>query len=491
MNNVAKVGMGRGTLYLMIANGIMFVVGYIIHFGLGRHLGPEDYGTFGVVLALMTVVNIFLTSGFPQSASKHIAEDDAKIGSVMRDANRIQLVLCVLLFGLYFGLAEVIADLLDDPSLTPYIRISALAIPAYALYAIYSSGYLNGLRQFGKQAMASIGTSMAKVGAVFALVLFGFGVKGAIGGYPLAALVGFLLAWRFLRPVERSRGNFGWRRLVGFGIPATLFAATFFLLMSIDLYVVKAIGGEEAEVGYYTSASTISKVSYFLFAGLAVALLPSISRSTSLNDAEQTGSYIRQSMRYMLTLLMPVVLLISATSTDLLTLVYSSRYVEAAESLSILAFGLGFLAVFFVLAHIIMGSGRPGVTLKMAVPLVGIDIGLNILLIPSYGLEGAAWATTITGFLGMCAAAIYVLWRFGALVNARALGKICLAAGVIYAIALQVPLSPSWLPLIYIGLLALYGGILWLIKGLVRDDLETFRRIVPLERFIGGGDLNP
>ncbi|MCK4964778.1 MAG: hypothetical protein KAS54_06840, partial [Dehalococcoidia bacterium] len=108
-----------------------------------------------------------------------------------------------------------------------------------------------------------------------------------------------------------------------------------------------------------------------------------------------------------------------------------------------------------------------------------------------YGLVGAAWATTVTGFLGMCAAAIYVLWRFRALVSAGALGKICLAAGVVYVIALQVSLSPPWLPLIYIGLLALYGGLLWLIKGLGRDDLETFRRIVPLERFTGAGDLTP
>lgn len=483
-----KMRLGAGALYLMIANGAVFLVGYIIHFGLGRYLGPAEYGIFGVILGLMSTVNILLISGFPQSASKHIAEDDAKIGSIMRNANSIQLVLCVLLFALYFGLASVIANLLNDPSLSPYIRISALVIPAYAFYSIYG-GYLNGLRQFGKQAIAVIGNSVAKVGAVFALVLLGFGVKGAIVGYLLAALVGFLLAWRFLRPVERSGANFGWRKLVGFGIPATLFAVMLFLLMTIDLFTVKAIGGGEAEVGYYTSATTISRAPYFLFAGLATALLPSISRSTSMNDAALTASYITQSMRYMLMLLIPGVLLISATSADLLTLVYSSRYVEAAGPLSILVFGLGFLTVFLVLANIIMGSGRPRVTLGMALPLVGIAIGLNIFLIPRYGLVGAALATTITGFIGMCAAAFYVLWRFRALVSARSLGRICLASLVIYFVALQVPLSPVWLPLIYIGLLTLYGGLLWLMRELKREDLETFKRIVPLERFMSGGDL--
>jgi O-antigen/teichoic acid export membrane protein len=479
--------MGRGTIYLITANGVLALVGYIIHFWLGRHLGPADYGTFGVVLYLMTTVNLFLTSGFPQSASKYIAEDYSRAGSIMRAANRIQLVFCALLFGLYFGLAGVIAGLFNDTSLTPYIRISALAIPIYALFSLYGGGYLNGLHKFGRQALASVGDSVAKVGAVFALVLFGFGVGGAITGYIIATLVGFLLAWRFVRPVEKSKVNFGWRKLVGFGIPATLFAATFFLLMSIDLFVVKAIGAGEAETGYYTSATTISKVPYFLFAGLAMTLLPSISKSTSSNNTELTQGYIRQSMRYMLMLLIPVVLLISATAADLLTMVYSSLYIEAASSLSILVFGLGFLSVFFVLSNVIMGSGKPKVTLGMALPLAGVDIGLNIFLIPRYGLVGAAWATTITGFLGMCAASVYMLWRFKTLVNPKSLGKICLASLVIYVIALQVSLSPLWLPLIYLGLLALYGGLLWLIRELKSEDLATFKRILPLERLTGGG----
>ena len=190
--------MGKGTFYLMISEGILFLSGYVIHFWLGRYLGPADYGTFGVVLYLMTTVNLFLTSGIPKSASKHIAEDYSKAGSVIKDANKIQLVFCALLFGLYFGLAGVIANLLNDPSLTPYIRISALAIPTYALYSIYNTGYLNGLRKFGRQAISAAGISLARIAAVFILVLVGFGVNGAIIGYAASALIGFLLAWRFL-----------------------------------------------------------------------------------------------------------------------------------------------------------------------------------------------------------------------------------------------------------------------------------------------------
>jgi O-antigen/teichoic acid export membrane protein len=327
------------------------------------------------------------------------------------------------------------------------------------------------------------------VAAVFTLVLLGFGVGGAIVGYVIAALGASLLAWRFLGPLEKGQAPFDWRKLVSFGASTTGFAVAFFLLMSLDLFAVKAMGGSEAEVGYYTSASTLSKAPYYLFAGLAMSLFPSISKSTSSNNTDLTASYIRQSMRYMLILLVPSVLLISATSQDLLSLVYSSRYIDAAGPLSILAYGLGFLTVFLVLSYTIMGGGKPAAALIIALALIAMDIVLNILLIPEYGLTGAAWATTVTGFAGMCAAVVYVYRRFKALMSIRSLGRICLGAGIIYAIALQVSLQSLWLPLIYIGLFGIYCGILLLTNEFNKNDLATFKKIVPMDRLPGGKDV--
>ena len=211
--------MARGTLYLMVANGVFALAGYLIHFGLGRYLGPVDYGIFGVVLSLMTIVNTFFTAGFPQSASKFIAEDNARIAGIIRSTNRIILVFSTLVFSLYFGLAGVIAGWFKDSNLAPYIRISALVIPAYAFFSIYGPGYLNGQRQFGKQAITLFASSIVKIMAVLALVLLGFGVKGAIFGYLAAAVVGFLLAWRLLKPAGKKDVNFEWKKLIKFGIP--------------------------------------------------------------------------------------------------------------------------------------------------------------------------------------------------------------------------------------------------------------------------------
>jgi O-antigen/teichoic acid export membrane protein len=483
--------MARGTLYLMLANALFAVVGYVIHFGLGRHLGPEDYGTFGVVLYLMTTVNLFITSGIPRSASKHIAEDNSRLPSIIAGANRIQLVFCIVIFCLYLGLAGVIANLLNDASLTPYIRVSALAVPAYALYSVYNDGYLNGLRRFGRQAISTTVVSLAKATLVFTLVWVGMGINGAITGYIVSAFIGFIFAWRFLGTTQDNNKYFDWKKLLTFAVPVTLFAAAFFILMSVDLFAVKALLDDNASAGYYTAAATISKVPYYLFAGLAMTLLPSVSKALSANDVELARSYIQQSMRYMLMLLIPVVLLLSATASDLLTLVYSSRYIPAATPLAILAFGAGLLSIFFVLAHIIMGSGKPWAVLMIALIMVIMSIGLNVWLVPRFDLTGAAWATTATGITGLGLAATYILHRFKALVPPLSLLRICLASLAVYFIALYVPVSFAWLPLFYLGLLALFAGMLILTRELTIEDLSLVKSIIPGERLTGGDSTMP
>jgi len=482
MNDVETKEFAKGTNQLVIAQLVFLLSGYVIHLVLGRHLGPETYGTYGVVLSLMTTVNLLLIVGFPQSASKYIA-GGSDVGSVIRYSIRIQAIFAAVVFAAYLGLASLVADALNDPSLAPYIRISAFVVPVYAFYCMYNNGYLNGLRRFDKQAITLIVSSIVKIGAVFALVFLGLGVNGAIFGYLAAAVVGLFLGWRYLGPVAKSTISFNWRKLLKFGVPATILSISIFLLMNIDLFMVKAIMQDNVSTGYYTSAATLAKIPYYIFTGLSLIVLPSISRSVATNDVTLLRSYIRQSMRHMLILLLPLVLLISATSSELVSLVYSSTYIDAARSLSLLIVGLGLLSVFLVLTNIIMGSGKPKVAMLLGLLMVPLDVGLNLWLIPNHGLMGAAIATTATVSCGVLLSLIYVLLRFKTLMSIRSFAGIGIASGVIYGVALQFSVSPIFLPLIYIALAALYLGVLILIREVNRDDLTALKSMLPIKLF--------
>jgi stage V sporulation protein B len=477
--NKTALGLGRGTLYLMVVQVVFLASGYIINAGLGRLLGPASYGIFGVVIYLITISQDFLRVGIPQAASKYIAEDNSKAGAIKDKTVELQLIFSLLVFSVYLLFADIFADLLGDPSLSLYIRISAFVIPAGAFFALYTN-FLNGLRWYDKQAIAMLFYSVAKITGVFTLVFFGYGIYGAIFGYLMGPLAGFALGWYFFKGSKRERDarNEFEKKIISFAMPVIIFSVTFTFLISDDLLFVKRILRENVLVGYYTAASMLSRIPFIILGALGFALFPAISRSTAINDVEQTENYISGSMRYLLMFLVPIILLVSATSKDLVSLFYSSAYLPAFLSLSILIFGLGFFTILSIMTTIITASGRPRVSMLIALVLVPLSIVFNMYLIPLYQLEGAALATTVTALLGVCFAAGYVFKRFKTLINAKSFLKICVASIFIYVIALRLSLPPVYLPVLYVFLFALYFCILFLMNELREEDLKAFKGII-------------
>lgn len=474
--------MGKGTVALMIAIGIFIFSGYAINIGLGRYLGPEKYGIFGIIISLMTIMNLFLDSGFPKATSKFLSEKNEWNKDVIKKSINAQILFSLIIFFTYFVSARYIAEFLGDNNLTLYIKLSAFAIPFCALNSIYNSGILNGYRLFGKQSISSIGFSMGKIFAISLLTMVGFGIAGAIMGYIIAPFIGFVIAFYYSRKLSVT-GNerFPTKKLMQFAIPIILFSVLMFLIFNIDLLSIKAILHENIDTGYYTSATVIARAPYFIFGGLALALLPSISYSSSKNDLHQTQIYITKSLKYMLMLLLPSIFFISATAKPLVTLLYTRAYVSAGEPLQILIIGLGFLAIFNVLSHIVIGSGKPLIASGIAFIIFIIAFILNLYLIPLHGLRGAAIATTIASATGMVVMAAYIYKRFKVLMDLLSFLKILVASLIVFAIAHFIPFHGILLIAEYIALFGFYLFLLRLMKEIRQEDIEIVKRIIHIE----------
>jgi O-antigen/teichoic acid export membrane protein len=468
--------MGKGTIYLMVTNVIFLISGYAIHFGLGRYLGPALYGTFGVIIALLTISETLLLRGIREAVTKFTSEDEKSASSIKNKALEIQAVFSLLVFIFLISFAPLIADKLNDPGLVNYIRLSTFIIPVMALYTVYN-GHLNGIRAFEKQAKTGIVYSLTKVFAVFALVFIGLKINGAILGYLIAALIGMLVAKHYCVFKTDTKNDFKASKLIKFAVPLIIYSIGFVLLMNMDLLFVKAMVVDNAKTGFYTSATTLARTPYIIFLALSATLLPSISKSTANNDLKLTKKYINQSLRYLLLLLIPGALLVSATSKNLISLVYTAKYINAAPSLSILIFGLTFLAVFVIITTIITASGKPKVSMIVALMLVPIDVVLNLTLIPIFELKGAALATTITAFIGLVIAASYVFKRFGTLMSPISFIRIGGASLIIYFIAISYSFSGVLLVASYIFLFLVYLGLLWISKEINKEDIEVVKDI--------------
>lgn len=468
--------LAKGTLYLGSSQAILMISGYITHIYIGRFLGPADYGMFGIIISIMTLNNILFMTGIPQASSKFIAMN-GNINKIMKTSINLQIIFSIIVFGIYFLSAQIIADILGDPELSKYIRISAFTIPIYAMFSIYG-GFLNGFRLYGRQASITIIHSIVKVTTVIALILLGFAIYGAIIGYILGALAGTIIGWFFVRDIKKNIGNntdFSVRKIIDFSLLITIFSFSLLFLVNIDLFLVKRFL-DNTQTGYYTASSTLSKLPYYMLTGLGMTLFPAISKFS--NDKIQVIKYIKESMRYMILILFPITFIISGSSKLLIELIYSNIYVEASYSLEILIFGLAAFTISNILMMIINAYGRPVIPVVITITLIPMIIGLNWILIPIYGLKGAAIATTITGLFGLILSSIYIIRLFGTFIDLISLIRIIFASFIVYEMALWVQVDIVILPLWYIFLFGIYICILILTKEFNKNDFKIVTNIM-------------
>ncbi len=475
--------MAKGTIWMMIAHISLLISGYAIHFCLGKSFTPGDYGRFGLTLTLLTLIEICVSQGIPQTVNKFISEDVGLARAIKDTAIRIQLIFATMLFIMYFLFASTISTYLGIPGFTELIQLSAIDIPFFALFTFYAYGIFGGLRRFDAQTNLLIVYSALKVILVLLFVHLGYGIYGAIAGYVLASVLGFLISY-WLCDLLPTKEKYEPKRIVSFSLPLIIFSISITAIMSLDLIFVQMLLGDEALTGYYTSATLISKLPYYLFLSLSATLLPSISGSIARDDLVQTRAYIRGSLRYILLLIVPVTLAISVTASDILALIYPPQYVLAAGSLSILIFGLTFLSLFVVLATIVTAGGKPMISMTMVVFLIPVNMLLNIGLIPTYRLVGAASATTATGILGLTIISVYVYKKFNALLDPKSLMNILLASSMMYASSQAIQLSGPWIFITYALMLFTYMISLFILKEISDEDIALFRGIMPRIRGI-------
>jgi len=467
-----------GTVYLLIAQIAFVFSGYMVHIGLGRLLGPSEYGSYSVILYIITLFNMILSTGLPQAASKFISEDRIQSGAVFKTSLIFSSYLGLIIFWTIFVSAEWIASVFKDPELSPYIKVASLMIPFYNIFTIVL-GYYNGLRYYKIQSYLLLSYHIIKPVMIFSFVCMGFSLWGAILGFALSPLIPLIIGI-YIIGLRRFVGSnyFPLKTIVIFAVPMIIFSIAINLITSIDLFLVKRILMSNELVGYYSAASTISKVPYFFVVAIGIALFPAVS--ASILDFDKTQEYINESFRYSLIFIFPLAAMIAATSESLVTLLYSDAYQSAYEALEILIVGISLLSLFAILTTIISAAGKPRVSMYIGIVIIIIDYIFNIYLIPTWGIVGAAAATTLSNTIGVAIAAFYVYSKYSTLASPRSVMKITFASALLYLILSLVDLSGLYLILGYILMGLIYIGILFMMGEIEEKDIRRIKEIIPV-----------
>lgn len=476
--------LAKSTIIVTVSEIIFNVTSFLIHSVVGRMLGPADYGRYGLIVTLTTMVIILIGNGIPTAMSKYISEIFESNPPLIKVIKRQAIILQTIIIGtitiLFFLSAPLLAYILHDQTLTPLFQLSTLIIPAFALASFYFS-YYTGLHEFNIQSFLKISRSLFRVIFIIGLAYF-FRVPGSILGYVAAPFAVFLIAAlidkfkinRKLSSLANANSvplNFAWQKLVNYAWQIVIFFLAYELLISIDLYLVKGILQDDYLAGIYNASITLGRMPYYLFYALTVILLPAVSKSTAEKNHERTSQLISKSLRLMLILLIPTIIIMSLYARSLIKIFYSAKYIEAALPMSILVWGVGFLTVYYVLCFVMSGAGK--VKVPMFISILGLILNtvLNYFLILKYGLMGSAIATSITSVI-ITFIMLYYLWiYFQVKIKILDFLRMMLAGAIMYAASFLFNRGEFVFILWSIILFAFYLLLLYLLRGIGKEDI--------------------
>jgi len=390
------MSIGKSFLWVNAAEIIFFLSSYIIHGTLGRTLGPADYGRCSIIIALVTATIVFLGDGIPKALSRYSSAFPEKSNAIFRKALKLQSIIVLIIFGIYFLSAPYIAAFLRDPTLTPLLKLSAFIIPAFAA-ASFMTHYFNGQRLFKLQARIKLARSIIRVTIIPLSALY-FGLTGVISGYILVPLV--VISYSFplyLKTRNKEvKKDFPAKTLLRFAVPIMFFMLFYETLINIDVFLVKRILGSDELTGIYNASLLIGRSSFYLLSALALILLPTISHTLEKKGKEAAFKMMEKTFKYLWFILAAFIFIWPVWTPYIVELLFSSKFIDETLFARILALGLPFLTIFYILAFTLNGSGQVKKVAMFTTLGAVTNTVLNLILIPRYGLMGAALATAST-----------------------------------------------------------------------------------------------
>lgn len=469
----------RGAFSLLVSHIVFFVSGYLIYFSLGRLLGESSFGVYGVVISLVSVINMVLMFATDQTVSKFVSENPKNYNAVKKTAFQLHLIISSAIFIAFVLLAPFIAMLFNDLSLTPLIRLISPLIIIHPMFSLFT-GSLNGLKRFSKQAKLIGLYSVAKFSFIVGLVALGFGLVGAITGFIFSSAfivgIGFLAIGvsfrsRVLKP----------ERMLAFAVPIAGIAVITNLLQTLDLFAVKALTDpliSSSLAGYYTAASTIARIIPTMVLALSMVIFPLVSSTSFNKNLEKTRFYINNALRYSFLFIAPLAALFFSGASEIIDFVYGQRYLPGSEPLQILAIGFAVFALYSILTTIISASGRPRVSFSIGVLVLGTALTLNLLFVPMLSMRGAALATLLSACFGLLLTGLFVAIKFKAFLSPKSIARVLLASAVIFFVAETFPATGVMLLFKYFILIVLYLAALFGLRELKYFDLKVFKNAV-------------
>jgi O-antigen/teichoic acid export membrane protein len=401
----------RGSSLLLLGRAISMGANFGIQILIVRHLSKSDYGAFAYALSIVHLATTVVTLGLDRAITRFVAiyEEQKAYGKlfgtiVMQLSTIFSLGLATI--ALVYALQDWLSGTaVDDPRAISILVVLIVLAPVQALddmlvqlFAVFARP---GAIFFRRHVLAP-GLRLA---VVVMLLVGDRSVTFLAAGYVTATAAGVVISGILLLRVMRTQGllrqaraaglDFPVREVVGFTAPL-LTSDLVYMLMGASSVVILGHYGTTEDVAAFRAVVPLAHMCQLVMTSFSLLFTPTASRLFARGDRAGIGDLYWRTAAWMAVLTFPVFAVTFALAEPVTNTLFGARYSGSATFLALVAVGYYFQSAlgFNGLTLKVFSRLRYLVTINLVV--AGLNLALNLLLIPAHGALGAAVATSVT-----------------------------------------------------------------------------------------------
>ena len=369
---------------------------------LGKELGPSGLGLYTLVFTLYMFGMQFAAFGIGAALTKYIAQhhdDLPKIREYVTSGVLGSMVSGTVMGILLYLLSGIISiQFFHNPEMTDLLKITAFCFPFIAMQKVVI-GTLNGMRKMKLYAIVNIVQNVSVMLVSIALVMmFDMGVRGAVIGYVVPTILMGVLSLTLIRDnfsIKMGILRTALSEISLFGFYVVLANSIGMINTQVDSLMIGHFMSE-TDVGYYAVAVLFMQAITLLPQAVQRVTNPSIARYYGIKNYGNIRSLIKETMLKISLITIVIALFLAIFGKLLIEIIFTIEFLPAYVPLLILLIGYSIYAAFVSVGSGLSSIGKIQIVFRISLVCAILNTLLNIILIPRFGLIGAASATSIS-----------------------------------------------------------------------------------------------
>ena len=377
LKNKTVKGLGWSALDNAARYGMQFMIGIV----LARLLSPDDYGLLGLVGIVTVVCTALVNGGFTTALirKKDVTDDDYNTVFICN------LGMSLLLYGVTFLCAPLIADFFSREELTPLVRVTSLGLIIGALSMVQQTRLTKRIDFKTQTKITLVATAVSGVVGI-GMALMGFGVWALVGQQLTSQTISTILlyiynrwlpCWRFSIESFHELFGFGWKMMVSALLDA--------VWKELNQVVVGKFYNP-ATLGQYTRAKHYAQ----LFSKNLTAVMERVTYpvlSSIQDDKERMVSVYRRMIRTSMFITTVAMFTLGAVSEPLIYCMIGPKWHEASTYLPLICITYSLYPLHAINLNMLQVQGRSDLFLgleviKKIITLAPLFIGAFIGIMP-------------------------------------------------------------------------------------------------------------